>query len=79
MQIGLIKSLKEVLLIQSYVGNIESNFSYKPKVGFDVIINKRERERVNVIGWCVYMVEVLLFEFFFLDKGFIVWYVRNNQ
>ena len=73
MQIGLIKSLKEVLLIQSYVGNIESNFSYKPKVGFDVIINKRERERVNVIGWCVYMVEVWLFDFFFLDKGFIVW------
>ena len=75
MQIGLIKSLKEVLLIQSYVGNIESNFSYKPKVGFDVIINKRERERerVNVIAWCVYMVEVWLFDFFFLDKGFIVW------
>ena len=49
------------------MGNIESNFSYKPKVGFIVIINKRERERerVNVIGWCVYMVEVLLFEFFF--------------
>ena len=75
MQIGLIKSLKEVLLIQSYVGNIESNFSYKPKVGFDVIINKRERERerVNVIAWCVYMVEVWLFDFFILDKGFIVW------
>ena len=60
------------------MGNIESNFYYKPKVGIDVIINKRERERerererVNVIGWCVYMVEVLLFEFFFLDKGFIV-------
>ena len=70
MQIGLIKSLKEVLLIQSYVGNIESNFSYKPKVGFDVIINKRERERerVNVIGWCVYMVEVLLFEYFFFFR-----------
>ena len=45
MQIGLIKLWKEVLLIQSYVGNIESNFYYKPKVGFDVIINKRERER----------------------------------
>ena len=45
MQIGLIKSLKEDLLIQSLVGNIESNFYYKPKVGFDVIINKRERER----------------------------------
>ena len=58
------------------MGNIESNFYYKPKVGFDVIINKRERERererVNVIGWCVYMVEVWLFDFFFLDKGFIV-------
>ena len=58
------------------MGNIESNFSYKPKVGFDVIINKRERERererVNVIAWCVYMVEVWLFDFFFLDKGFIV-------
>ena len=52
------------------MGNVESNFYYKTKVGFDVIIN--ERERVNVIGWCVYMVEVLLFEFFFLDKGFIV-------
>ena len=49
------------------MGNIESNFYYKPKVGFDVIINKRERERerVNVIGWCVYMVEVWLFDFFF--------------
>ena len=47
--------------------NVESNFYYKPKVGFDVIINERERERErdNVIGWCVYMVEVLLFEFFF--------------
>ena len=49
--------------------NAESNFYYKPKVGFDVIINERERERErgrdNVIGWCVYMVEVLLFEFFF--------------
>ena len=80
MQIGLIKSLKEVLLIQSWVGNVESNFYYKPKVGFDVIINKRERERerqrdrerVNVIGWCVHMLEVLLFEIFFLDKGFII-------
>ena len=48
---------------------MESNFYYQPKVGFDVIINKRERERererINVIGWCVYMVEVLLFEFLF--------------
>ena len=48
------------------MGNIESNFYYKPKDGFDVIINEREREReVNVIGRCVYMVEVLLFDFFF--------------
>ena len=59
------------------MGNIERNIYYKPTVRFDVIINKthreRERERVNVIGWYVYMVEVLLFEFFFfLDKGFIV-------
>ena len=54
------------------MGNIESNFFYKPKVGIDVIINKRERERVNVIGWCVHMLEVLLFEIFFLDKGFII-------
>ena len=51
------------------MGNVESNFYYKRKDGFDVIINKRERERerererINVIGWCVYMVEVLLFEF----------------
>ena len=51
--------------------NVESNLYYKPKVGFDVIINarererERERERDNVIGWCVYMVEILLFEFFF--------------
>ena len=72
MQIGLIKSLKEVQLIQSKLGNIKSNFYYKPKVGLDVTINKRERERVSVIVWCVYMVEVLLVEFFFLDKGFIV-------
>ena len=51
------------------MGNLESNFYYKPKVGFDVIINQREKERerarVNVIGWCLYMVEVLLFELFF--------------
>ena len=73
MQIGLIMPLKEVLLIQSKLGNIKNNFYYKPKVGLDVIINKRERERVNVIGWCVYMVEVLLVDFFFLDKGFFVW------
>ena len=57
--------LKEVLLIQSKLGNIKNNFYYKPKVGLDVIIKKRERERVNVIGWCVYMVEFLLVEFFF--------------
>ena len=44
------------------MGNVESNFYYKPKDGFDVIINERERERVNVIGRCVYMVEVLLFD-----------------
>ena len=56
------------------MGNIESNFYYKPKVGIDVIINKRERERerererVNVIGWCVFMVEVLLFDFFFFFR-----------
>ena len=73
MQIGLIKPQKEVQLIQSKLGNIKSNFYYKPKVGLDVTINKRERERVSVIVWCVYMVEVLLVEFFFLDKGFIVW------
>ena len=45
MQIGLIMPLKEVLLIQSKLGNIKSNFYYKPKVGLDVIINKRETER----------------------------------
>ena len=73
MQIGLIKPQKEVQLIQSKLGNIKSNFYYKPKVGLDITINKRERERVSVIVWCVYMVEVLLVEFFFLDKGFIVW------
>ena len=69
MQIGLIKPQKEVQLIQSKLGNIKSNFYYKPKVGLDVTINKRERERererVSVIVWCVYMVEVLLVEFFF--------------
>ena len=73
MQIGLIKPQKEVQLIQSKLGNIKSNFYYKPKVGLDVTINKRERERVSVIVWCVYMVEVLLVDFFFLDKGFFVW------
>ena len=54
------------------MGNIERNFYYKPTVRFDVIINKtqreRERERVNVIGWCVFMVEVLLFEFIFFFR-----------